>query len=52
MRNQKEHHYKQQLIAALERDGDEDDGPAPWNHGETIAEINIIRDSSGGEIDS
>ena len=41
--NQKEHHQKQQLITVLERENEEDDCPAPWNNGEAIAGIEIIR---------
>jgi len=52
VRNQKEHHRKQQLIAALERDSEEDDGPASWNHGEAIAGIEIIRASQNGNLGS
>jgi len=42
--HQKEHHQQAQLIPMLERDTDEDDGPAAWNHGEAIAGIKIIRE--------
>ena len=43
-RKQKEHHHRQaNLKQMLERDADEDDGPAPWNHGQAIAGIKIIR---------
>ncbi len=46
VRNQKQYHHQAQTIALLERDIDEDDGPAPWNHGEAIAGIKMIRDIS------
>ena len=45
--NQKEHHRKQQIIAALERDSEEDDGPAPYNDGDAIASIKVIKDIQG-----
>ena len=40
VRNQKEHHRRvSSLIALLERDEDEDDGPMLWQNGEAIKEF-------------
>jgi REP element-mobilizing transposase RayT len=46
VRNQKEHHRNAKMVSALERDAEEDDGPAPWNHGKAIAGIKAIRGPS------
>ena len=40
--NQKQHHNQGDLIEMLERDADEDDGPAPWNYGAAIKDIRVI----------
>ena len=41
--NQKQHHQQGTIVAALERDNHEDDGPAPWNYGQAIADIKVIK---------
>jgi putative transposase len=40
--NQKAHHQQNTLIAALERDQEEDEGPVVWKKGEAIKAIPVI----------
>ena len=41
VRNQKTHHHQGGVIAGLERDMDDEDGPLPWHDGEAITGIRI-----------
>jgi putative transposase len=41
--HQREHHRQGQVNALLESYSEEDDGPAPWNHGKAVAGITIIK---------
>ena len=43
VQNQKMHHCQGTTIAALEQDEHEEDTPAPWNNGEAIATIKILK---------
>ncbi|NIR47945.1 IS200/IS605 family transposase [candidate division KSB1 bacterium] len=41
VRNQKRHHRERSTISHLENMAEEDDDPAPWNHGEALAWIPV-----------
>ena len=40
--NQKEHHKRGDLMEMLERDDEEDDGPAIWHNGTGVKDIHVI----------
>jgi len=41
VRDQKKRHREENLVSHLEKVTEEDDGPAPWNHGEALMHIAV-----------
>ena len=46
VRNQKQHHQEGTIISYLEQIQEEDEGPAPWNHGKALEGIRVIDQSA------